>query len=83
MDFYGAIINGLLTTVAYVVICFGVFKLFQIASDIREIRDLVTSSRRGSSAAAPKFAPEISKELISEDSAAAYAEHLLRAVKPE
>ena len=46
MDFFGAFINGLLTTVGYVVIFLGVYKLFQIATDIREIKDLVASARR-------------------------------------
>ena len=90
MDFSGAIVNGLLTIVGYVVIFLGVYKVFQIATDIREIKDLMASTRRGplgaaplSSVGAPGLAPEITKELIAEDSAAAYAEHLLRAVNAE
>ncbi len=90
MDFFGAIISGLLTTVAYVVIFFGVYKLYQIATDIREIKDLMATGRRAPSVAAPftpvgtpGLTPEISKNLIAEDSAAAYAEHLLRAVSAE
>ena len=56
VDFFGAIVNGLLTTVAYVVIFFGVYKLYQIATDIREIKDFVVSGRRIPSAAAPFYA---------------------------
>ena len=90
MDFSGAIVNGLLTIVGYIVIFLGVYKVFQIATDIREIKDLIASSRRvplGAaplpSVGAPSLAPEITKDLIAEDSAAAYAEHLLRAVNAE
>ena len=90
MDFFGAFINGLLTTVGYVVIFLGVYKLFQIATDIREIKDLVASARRVSLGAAPlmpvgapSLAPAVTKDLIADDSAAAYAEHLLRAVNAE
>ena len=89
MDFSGAIVNGLLTIVGYVVIFLGVYKVFQIATDIREIKGLIASRSRVPSAAAltpigaPGLTPEITKDLIAEDSAAAYAEHLLRAVNAE
>ena len=90
VDFSGAIVNGLLTMVGYVVIFLGVYKVFQIATDIREIKDLIVSRSRVPSAAAP-FTPvgaplltsEVTKDLIAEDSASAYAEHLLRAVNAE
>jgi hypothetical protein len=90
VDFSGTILNGLLAMVGYVVIFLGVYKVFQIATDIREIKDLMASARRGplgaaplTSVGAPGMAPEITKDLIAEDSAAAYAEHLLRAVNAE
>ena len=91
MDFSGAIVNGLLTIVGYIVIFLGVYKVFQIATDIREIKDLIASGRRGQLEAltpftpvsAPGLTPDITKDLIAEDSAAAYAEHLLRAVNAE
>jgi hypothetical protein len=90
VDFSGAVVNGLLTIVGYIVIFLGVYKVFQIATDIREIKDLVASARRVplgapplTSVGAPILAPEITKDLIAEDSAAAYAEHLLRAVNAE
>ena len=96
MDFFGAIVNGLLTTVAYVVIFLGVYKLFQIATDIREIKDLVVGARRIPPGAAPftpigapftpaskpAFVPE-TNGLAGEDSAAAYAERLLRTVNAD
>ncbi|MEO8049642.1 MAG: hypothetical protein ABI833_04430 [Acidobacteriota bacterium] len=90
MDFSGAIVNGLLTIVGYVVIFLGVYKVFQIATDIREIKDLVASARRTPLSAvplapvgAPNLTPDITKDLIAEDSAAAYAEQLLRAVNAQ
>ena len=91
MDFSGAIANGLLTIVGYVVIFLGVYKVFQIATDIREIKDVIVNRSRiasvaaapFTSVAAPGLTPEITKDLIAEDSAAAYAEHLLRAVNAE
>jgi hypothetical protein len=90
VDFSGAIVSGLLTIVGYIVIFLGVYKVFQIATDIREIKDLVASGRRVPSSPAPFAAvgapgltSDITKDLLAEDSAAAYAEHLLRAVNAE
>ena len=90
MDLSGAIVNGLLAIVGYVVVFLGVYKVFQIAADIREIKDLVASGRRNplgaapfAAVSAPGLTPEITKDLIGEDSAAAYAEQLLRAVNAE
>jgi hypothetical protein len=90
VDFSGAIVNGLLSIVGYVVIFLGVYKVFQIATDIREIKDLMVSGRRTPSGSAsftavsaPGLTPDVTKDLIAEDSAAAYAEHLLRAVNAE
>ncbi len=87
MDFFGAIISGLLTTVGYVVIFFGVYKLYQISTDIREIKDLVASARRVTSVAppvpavaAPVFSPQIARDGAADDAAADYAANLLRAV---
>ena len=89
MDFSGAIVNGLLTIVGYVVIFIGVYKVFQIATDIREIKDLIVAGRRVAPATpftpagVSGLTPHVTKDLIDEDSAAAYAEQLLRAVNAE
>ena len=90
VEYAGTVINGMLTIVVYVVIFLGVYKVFQIATDIREIKDLVAGGRRVPPAVAPftpvgapGLTPEITKDLIAEDSAAAYAEQLLRAVNAE
>jgi len=90
VDLAGAFFNGILTTIGYVVIFLGVYKVYQAASDIREIKDLLVSSRRNPSPAAPLtaatahgLAPQVAKDLLAEDSATAYAQSLLRAVNPE
>ncbi len=88
MDLAGAFFNGILTTIGYIVIFMGVYKVYQAASDIREIKELLV--RRNplaaaplASAGAPGLAPEVTKDLLAEDSATAYAQSLLRAVNPE
>src|ERR1700681_4429007 len=86
VDLSGAFVNGILAIIGYVVIFVGVYKVHQIASDIREIKDLVASARRGSAAITPLprgLPPEIAKDLVAEDSATAYAQSLLRAVSAE
>ena len=89
MDLSGAFISGILSIIGYVIIFVGVYKVHQIAADIREIKDLVASARRttlGGSALTPVasgIAPEITNDLIAEDSATAYAQSLLRAVNAE
>jgi hypothetical protein len=91
VDFSGTIVNGLFAIVGYVVIFLGVYKVFQIATDIREIKDLIASRSRVplgtvtplTSVGAPGLTPEVTRDLIAEDSAAAYAEQLLRAVNAE
>jgi len=90
VDLSGTLINGLLTIAAYIAIFLGVYKVFQIATDIRQIKELMASSRRGplsvgavTPAHGPGMPSEITKDLIAEDSAAAYAEQLLRAVNAE
>ncbi|MDP9112684.1 MAG: hypothetical protein M3O20_03265 [Acidobacteriota bacterium] len=90
MDFAGAFFNGILTIIGYVVIFFGVYKVYQVASDIREIKELLVNGRRNLlpaaslvPASAPGLAPEIAKDLLAEDAATAYAQSLLRAVNPE
>jgi hypothetical protein len=90
VDLAGAFLNGILTTIGYVVIFFGVYKVYQAATDIREIKELLVSGRRNplpaaplSSASVPGLAPEVAQDLLAEDAATAYAQSLLRAVNPE
>ena len=89
MDLSGAFVNGILTIIGYVVIFVGVYKVYQVATDIREIKELLVSSRRnplGNAPLAPGIpglAPDVTKDLLAEDSATAYAQSLLRAVNSE
>ena len=90
MDLAGAFFNGILTTIGYVVIFIGVYKVYQAAADIREIKELLVSGSRvpiptatPAAASMPGLAPEVAKDLLAEDSATAYAQSLLRAVNPE
>ena len=90
MDLAGAFFNGILTTIGYVVIFFGVYKVYQAATDIHEIKELLVSGRRNplgatplASASGPVLAPEVAQDLLAEDAATAYAQSLLRAVNPE
>jgi hypothetical protein len=88
VDLAVAFLNGILTTIGYVAIFFGVYKVYQAAGDIREIKELLV--RRNPLAAVtpasvglPGLAPDVTKNLLGEDSATAYAQSLLRAVNPE
>jgi uncharacterized membrane protein len=86
VDLSGALVNGLLAIIGYVAIFVGVYKVNQIAGDIREIKGLVASARHGALTPTPVAAvriPEITTDLMAEDSAAAYAQSLLRAVNAE
>jgi hypothetical protein len=86
VDLSGALVNGLLAIIGYVVIFVGVYKVNQIAGDIREIKGLVASARRGALTPTPLTAvrtSEINADLMGEDPAAAYAQSLLRAVNAE
>jgi len=90
VDLSGAFVNGILTIIGYVVIFVGVYKVYQVATDIREIKELLVNGRRNplgaaplASAGAPGFAPDVTKDLLAEDSATAYAQSLLRAVNSE
>ena len=86
MDLSGAFVNGILTIIGYVVIFVGVYKVYQVATDIREIKELLINGRRNAPLASPGIpglVPEVAKDLLAEDSATAYAQSLLRAVNSE
>ncbi len=90
MDFFGAFISGILSLVVYIVVFMGVYKLYYIAKDIHEIKELMERKLRNSAdgaaparAVAPVVTSELTKSLSDEDAASAYAEQLLRAVSAE
>jgi hypothetical protein len=90
VDFFGAFISGILSIVVYIVVFMGVYKLYYIAKDIHEIKELMERKLRTpaevpslSRAIAPVAAAEVTRSLSDEDAASAYAEQLLRAVGTE
>ena len=84
MDLSGAFVNGILTIIGYVVIFVGVYKVYQVATDIREIKELLVNGRRNPIAPAVSgLTPDVTKGVLDEDAATAYAQSLLRAVNSE
>jgi hypothetical protein len=75
----GPFVAEIITIIGYVMIFVGVYKLFQISSDLSEIKESLKGQR---SFAAPPgaFGPP---QPAPSDSADAYAESLLRAVNQE
>lgn len=91
MDFFGAFLSTILSVVVYIVVFMGVYKLYYIAKDLHEIKELMERKLRNSAevaaaplrAAAPAATPVLTQSLSDEDAASAYAEQLLRAVNSE
>jgi hypothetical protein len=70
----GPFVAELITIIGYVMIFVGVYKIFQIGSDLGEIKELLKSGQRGLGGPSGPPPP---------DPADAYAENLLRAVNQE
>ena len=70
----GPFVAEFMTIIGYVMIFVGVYKIFQISSDLGEIKELLKSGQRG-------FAGPSGP--LPSDPADAYAENLLRAVNQE
>ena len=70
----GPFVTEIMTIIGYVMIFVGVYKLFQIASVLGEIKESLKSGQRGFAAPSGPLAS---------DPADAYAESLLRAVREE
>lgn len=70
----GPFVTEIMTIIGYVMIFVGVYKLFQIASVLGEIKESLKSGQRGFAAPSGPLAS---------DTADAYAESLLRAVREE
>lgn len=73
MDITGSFIGQVIAIVCYVMIFLAVYKLFQIGTDLSEIKNLLKSGQR---------APAHSLDAPASDPDA-YAENLLRAVNQE
>ena len=79
----GPFVAEIISIIGYVMIFVGVYKLFQIGSDLGEIKELLKSGQRGfagPSGSSELFGPP--RPAVS-DPADAYAENLLRAVSKE
>ena len=72
----GPFVGEFITIIGYVMIFVGVYKVFQIGSDLGEIKELLKSGQRGFAASGPAGP-------AAADPAEAYAENLLRAVNQE
>ena len=48
MEFFGAFVSGILSVVVYIVVFMGVYKLYYIAKDIHEIKELMERKLRNS-----------------------------------
>ncbi|MEQ1946363.1 MAG: hypothetical protein ABL995_04195 [Bryobacteraceae bacterium] len=88
MDLIGSLFQELITLAGYILVFAGVHKLYQIATDIREIKEAVNRARSQSSFAVPatpgKSAPTVTARPDADgsfDAANSYAESLLRAVQ--
>lgn len=84
MGILSAFLGEAVAIVGYVLLFAGVYKLFQIATDLGEIKQLLKDQARSAppSPALPvAFAPHA--DLQRSDDASEYAEKLLRAVNAE
>jgi hypothetical protein len=90
VEYLGAFLSEILTILGYAAILAIVFKLFQIATELTEIKKLLENQRRNdaltpvpATAAIVPGARNITPDESSEDAAAEYAKNLLRAVNAE
>ena len=56
------VFSGLVTIIVYGVILFGVYKLFQIGSDVSEIKELLREIRRNTENVSPLVTPPAHSE---------------------
>lgn len=84
MEIIGALLGEMAAIMGYVLLLAAVWKLFQIATELGEIKELLRNQARSvppSPALAHALAPLT--DLRSADDASDYAEKLLRAVNAE
>ena len=87
MDFLRALLGDVISIAAYCALFAGIHKLFQIATTLGEIKE-VLQSQRAVNLMAPVpvpagLAPSHHQSNPGEDEAAAYAQNLLRAVNAQ
>ena len=85
MEIVGSLIQELLAVVGYAILLAGVYKLYQIATDIREIKEAIKGARRlGDHVGAPASMEGLRSDTeFSLDAADSYAENLLRTVSAQ
>jgi hypothetical protein len=85
VDLTGTFVGGVISIIGYVLLFVGVYKIFQIAGDVSEIKELLKSGRRTAVPAEATHMPAGAdySTALAEDPADAYAENLLRAVSAE
>ena len=84
MELLGAFLSEIAAILGYVLLFAGVYKLFQITTELGEIKELLRNQARSASpspALAQALAPLTN--MRSSDDASEYAEKLLRAVNAE
>lgn len=76
----GPFVAEIISIIGYAVLFVGVYKLFQIGSDLGEIKELLKSGQRNFAGPSEPSRPPVP---LHSDPADAYAENLLRAVNQE
>jgi hypothetical protein len=86
VELLGAFLSEIVAFLGYVLLFAAVYKLFQITTELGEIKELLRSqARSGSPLPSPAMAQALAPltNLSSSDDASDYAEKLLRAVNAE
>ena len=84
MDLIGVFVREIATIIAYALVFAGVYKLFQISTELTQIKELLKDrSRSTPSPVIPPTLGPAAPDFHSTDDASEYAERLLRAVNAE
>lgn len=91
MDFFRSLLSDVFTIAVYCAVFAGIHKLFQMATTLTEIKEVLQSQRRIElpavarplATAARGITPGSAAHDASDDEATAYAQNLLRAVNAE
>jgi hypothetical protein len=85
VEFFQGFASEILIIAAFCAVCMGIHKLYQMATTLNEIKELLKSQRRHDAAASGTMAgfPGNLTTDPSDDDATLYAQNLLRAVNAE
>jgi hypothetical protein len=84
VDFLRAFLGDMLSLAGYAAFFAALYKLFQISTQLDEIKELLKGQRRNDFVAqGPAVIPAIPSDIAADDAAAEYAKNLLRAVNAE